>query len=83
MGTVMLIIADCPTRYTGKLRELGNKVRIVCDIDAIEDCKLIQTAASGRRRTATDRLLLYFFAKITCCAKGLNIHSGHSGAYPE
>jgi hypothetical protein len=50
--------ADCPTRYTGTLGELGNKGRIVCDIDAIEDCKFIPTAASGRRRTATARLSL-------------------------
>jgi hypothetical protein len=47
-----------PTRYTGTLGELGNKGRIVCDIDAIEDCKFIPTAASGRRRTATARLSL-------------------------
>jgi hypothetical protein len=54
MGTVMLIVQHDTLRRL----ELGNKGRIVCDIDAKEDCKLIQTAASGRRRTATAKLSL-------------------------
>jgi hypothetical protein len=64
--------ADCPTRYTGTLGELGNKGRIICDIDVIGDCKLIQTKASGRRCTATAKLSLQ---RELVAHKALNIHS--------